>query len=57
MDEDGSFCGGGSSGSPVFNSDWDLIALHHAGSHEMPKLDGSSELYASVASYDAQFEE
>lgn len=23
----------GSSGSPVFNSDWDLVALHHSGDH------------------------
>ena len=31
----------GSSGSPVFNADWELIALHHAGGFEMQKLDGS----------------
>jgi len=24
----------GSSGSPVFNNEWDLVALHHAGFHE-----------------------
>ena len=32
----------GSSGSPVFDANWDLLALHHAG-HEtlMPKLDGT----------------
>lgn len=29
---------GGSSGSPVFNQDWDLIALHHAGGLNMNKL-------------------
>jgi len=29
---------GGSSGSPVFNSQWKVIALHDAGSNEMPKL-------------------
>lgn len=29
---------GGSSGSPVFNANWQLIALHHAGSREMPRL-------------------
>lgn len=28
----------GSSGSPVFDRDWDLIALHHAGKDEMDKL-------------------
>ncbi len=31
---------GGSSGSPVFNSQWDLIALHHAGGFNVPKLHG-----------------
>lgn len=29
---------GGSSGSPVFNQAWQLIALHHAGGNEMRKL-------------------
>ena len=29
---------GGSSGSPVFNAQWKLIGLHHAGSHRMQKL-------------------
>lgn len=28
----------GSSGSPVFNKHWKLIALHHAGSSRMPKF-------------------
>ncbi len=31
----------GSSGSPVFNDEWDLVGVHHAGSAEMPRLDGS----------------
>ena len=30
----------GSSGSPVFNQDWELVALHHAGSKEMRTLSG-----------------
>lgn len=34
----------GSSGSPVFNDQWKLVGLHHAGSAEMPKLDGSGEV-------------
>ncbi len=28
----------GSSGSPVFTQDWDLLALHHAGDPEYPEL-------------------
>lgn len=30
----------GSSGSPVFNSNWEVVALHHAGSYETPRLRG-----------------
>jgi hypothetical protein len=30
----------GSSGSPVFDEEWSLLALHHAGGTEMPRLDG-----------------
>lgn len=36
---------GGSSGSPVFNQQWDLIGLHHAGSDEMPCLNGKAGTY------------
>lgn len=30
----------GSSGSPVFNREWDVMALHHAGSSRTPRLHG-----------------
>lgn len=36
---------GGSSGSPVFDDDWDLIGIHHAGSKEMRKLNSESGTY------------
>ncbi len=36
---------GGSSGSPVFNPNWDLIALHHAGGIEMNKLNDKPGVY------------
>ena len=36
---------GGSSGSPVFNAQWKLIGLHHAGSHQMPKLHDKKGTY------------
>lgn len=31
---------GGSSGSPVFNNDWEVIAVHHAGDDSMHSIDG-----------------
>lgn len=36
---------GGSSGSPVFNQQWDLIGLHHAGGAEMDCLNGKPGKY------------
>ena len=36
---------GGSSGSPVFNSSWDLVGLHHSGGDAMPRLKGVSGSY------------
>jgi hypothetical protein len=36
---------GGSSGSPVFNRKWELIALHHKGDSDMPRLDGKEGTY------------
>ncbi len=38
---------GGSSGSPVFNSQWDLIALHHAGGFNVSKLHGQGSYPAN----------
>jgi len=38
---------GGSSGSPVFNSQWDLIALHHAGGFNVSKLNGQGSYPAN----------
>lgn len=37
----------GSSGSPVFNRQWYLIGLHHAGGQAMPRLDGSGKYPAN----------
>jgi Trypsin-like peptidase domain len=37
----------GSSGSPVFNAMWQLIALHHLGLTHMPKLHGEAGTYAA----------
>jgi Trypsin-like peptidase domain/Tetratricopeptide Repeats-Sensor len=36
---------GGSSGSPVCNSTWELVALHHRGLTHMPKLHGKQGTY------------
>lgn len=36
---------GGSSGSPVFNQQWDLIGLHHAGGNAVPCLNGKPGTY------------
>jgi V8-like Glu-specific endopeptidase len=36
---------GGSSGSPVFNQNWDLIGLHHAGGTRVQKLNGKVGVY------------
>ncbi|MEJ7766632.1 MAG: serine protease [Chitinophagaceae bacterium] len=36
---------GGSSGSPVFNQQWELIGLHHAGKKDMKKLNGKEGVY------------
>jgi hypothetical protein len=38
---------GGSSGSPVFNQQWALIGLHHAGGLEMRRLNGKTGTYAA----------
>ncbi|MDH3614237.1 MAG: serine protease [Gammaproteobacteria bacterium] len=38
---------GGSSGSPVFNSNWDLIALHHLGGKSVPKLNNKPGVYGA----------
>jgi hypothetical protein len=35
----------GSSGSPVFDDQWRLIALHHAGRSDMPRLNGKPGTY------------
>jgi V8-like Glu-specific endopeptidase len=35
----------GSSGSPVFDDQWRLIGLHHAGRSDMPRLDEKPGTY------------
>ncbi|TWO66020.1 trypsin-like peptidase domain-containing protein [Caenimonas sedimenti] len=37
----------GSSGSPVFNENWEVIALHHAGAHDCPRLRGGGSYEAN----------
>lgn len=37
----------GSSGSPVFNTNWEVVALHHAGSRETPRLRGKGTYEAN----------
>jgi hypothetical protein len=37
----------GSSGSPVFDGQWQLMALHHGGGLEMPRLKGQGGTYAA----------
>lgn len=35
----------GNSGSPVFNTNWKVIALHHGGSPTMPRMNGKAGTY------------
>jgi hypothetical protein len=37
----------GSSGSPVFNADWEVMALHHAGTAATPRLHGNGAYEAN----------
>ncbi len=37
----------GSSGSPVFNQNWELIAIHHSGSGNMNRIDGAGDYEAN----------
>ncbi len=38
---------GGSSGSPVFDREWKVMGLHHAGSENVPRLHGEGEYMAN----------
>ena len=38
---------GGSSGSPIFNNEWKLIGLHHAGGVDLPRLNEHGGTYAA----------
>jgi hypothetical protein len=38
----------GSSGSPVFNEEWQVFALHHRGHQQMPRLDGRGTYQANA---------
>ncbi len=35
----------GSSGSPLYNDDWEIVGIHHGGHEDMPKLDNPDETY------------
>lgn len=37
----------GSSGSPIYDSDWRIIGIHHAGGRYVQKLDGSRNTHAA----------
>ena len=45
----------GSSGSPVFNDLWEVIAIHHAGGNEMPRLHGRIGTYAANEGIQIEF--
>ena len=36
---------GGSSGSPIFTKEWELVSLHHAGGDDMARLNGQAGTY------------
>jgi hypothetical protein len=37
----------GSAGSPVFNEEWQVIGMHHASGHQMPRLNALPGTYAA----------